>query len=188
MKYRSKKDPSIEAAYDFQDPKTKTIRMIYLTGEKAGYSFEISSSTLKRWWEEMNVPENEVKAEIINTPYHPDVKPHYIPKPQSVVEYEENKKRLRSNNDLPSFEDMSENLADICQKINDNSKYIKIKDSDTTIWRKSLCIDIYADEVYWERLASKGLKSTPNKDKRRPFAIRIQTADEYEKMVEALCM
>lgn len=182
MKYQSKKDPTVTAAYDFQDPKTKTIRMIYLTGEKAGYSFEVSSSTLKRWWTEMDVSEKEVEAELINTPYHPDVTPHYIPKPESVIEYEENKKRLRHNNELPEFSDIVSDLEHNLQKINENSKYVMVKDSKTTIWRKSKHIDVYADEILWQKFVEQGFETKENKDKDRPFAIRITTADEYEKL------
>lgn len=184
MKYQSKKDPTITAAYDFQDPKTKTIRMIYLTGEKAGYSFEISSSTLKRWWQKLDVPKEEVDDEIINTPYHPDVTPHYIPKPESVVEYEN--MRSRSNNELPDFDGLVEDFESFSQKINQNSKYIKLLNSQTTIWRKSAGIDVYADEIMWERFVEQGLKSTPNKDKNRPFAIKIKSADDYEKLKKAI--
>lgn len=182
MKYQSKKDPNITAAYDFKDPKTKTIRMIYLTGEKAGYSFEISSSTLKMWWEEMPATEQEVEAEIINTPYHPDVTPHYIKKPQSVIDYENNKVKARYNMDLPQFSDMVNDLQHNLQKVSETSKYVMVKDSKTTLWRKARWIDVYADEPMWEKLVEQGFESAPNKDKERPFAIRVKTLDEYEKL------
>jgi hypothetical protein len=186
MKYQSKKDPTITAAFDFQNEKTKTITMIYLTGEKAGHSFDISASTLKRWWKKMDATEEEVAEERINAPYHPDVTPHYIPKPQSVIDYENAKSTKRSNIDLPSFEDMVDTLQSVCKKVNETSKYVQLLDSDTTIWRKSRSIDIYADEQIWTKLAESGLQSTANKDKKRPFAIKITSAEDYETLVNTL--
>ena len=186
MKYQSKKDSEIFAALDFQNEKTKTYRMIYLTGDKAGYSFEVAGSTLKRWWKKVEATKEEVDAEIINTPYNPDVTPHYIPKPQSVIEYEEGKKRGRYNGELPDFESMSNEFASITKRINETSKYIAIKDSDTTIWRKSMYIDIYADNEYAEKFVSQGLTTKPNKDKKRPFHIQIKTSEEYDCMRNAL--
>lgn len=186
MKYQSKKDPTITAAFDFQDEKTKVNHMIYLTGEKAGYSFEVSSSTLKRWWTKVEITKEELDAEIINTPYHPDVTPHYIPVPDSVKEYEASKKRNRVNADIPDFETMSEEFASFSKKINEKSQYIAIKDSDTTIWRKAQRIDIYADQMMWERFVAQGLQSTENKDKKRPFHIKIETEKDYERMRDAI--
>jgi len=184
MKYQSKKDPEIFAALDFQNEKTKTYRMIYLTGDKAGYSFEVSASTLKRWWEQVNATKEEVDAEIINTPYHPDVTPHYIPKPQSVIEYEENKKRKRYNNDLPDFDNMVEDLMPSIRKV--NKDYVLLKDSATAIWRKGTRIDVNADSIILEKCVKQGLKSTENKDKDRPFRITIVTIDDYEKLKKAI--
>lgn len=186
MKYRSKKDPEVTAAFDFQDEKTKVNHMIYLTGEKAGYAFEISSSTLKRWWTKVDATQEEINSDIINAPYHPNVTPHYIPVPDSVKEYEAMKTKKRRNNDLPDFESMVEEFAVATQRINESSKYIALKDSQTTIWRKSTCIDIYADEMMWERFVVEGLESKPNKDAKRPFAIKVKTEKDYERMRNAI--
>lgn len=186
MKYQSKKHPEITAVYDFQNPKTKTITMIYLTGEKAGYSFDISPSTLKRWWKKVEISEQELNEERINTPYHPDVTPHYIPKPQSVIDYEEKKLNARKNLELPDFETIVDDLGSILRKANETSKYVMLSNSDTTIWRKSKVIDIYADEETWLKLVDQGLQSSSNKDSKRPYAIKIKTAEEYKKVLDAL--
>lgn len=182
MKYKSKKDPKVIASYDFQDPKTKTIRMIYLTGDKAGNSFEVSSSTLKRWWSKVDADDKAAEAEIINTPYKPNVTPHYIPKPESVIRYEENKKKARRNIDIPEFDAFVEEFEQYFQKVNTNSSYVMLKDSKTTIWRKARWIDVYADQEVWERLVAQGFESKPNKDKERPFSVRVSTVEEYDKL------
>ena len=49
MKYRSKKDPAIIAAFDFENEKCRTTTLIYLTGPKPGYSFTITNSTLSKY-------------------------------------------------------------------------------------------------------------------------------------------
>ena len=186
MKYQSKKDPEIIAAFDAANDKYNTTRLIYLTGENSGKSFDVSNSTLKRWWkkvedevtEETTNPLN-IDMEQVNEPYNPKVTPHYIPKPQSVIEYEEKKKK-KFNSDLPKFEEITENFGEFLSKINETSQYIKFKDG-TTLWRKSGWIDIYATENVFTKLAEAGLTSSPNKDKVRPFAFRISSSDEYEK-------
>ena len=187
MKYQSKKNPEITAAFDFENEKYKTTRLIYLTGEKKGTSFEVSNATLQRWWkkiEDENTEEQKnplnIDMEQVNKPYHPEVTPHYIPKPQSVIEYEENKRNKKFNKDLPTFEELVDTFGRYLSKINETSQYIKFKDG-TTLWRKSICIDIYATEDMFTKLAEVGLLSKPNKDKVRPFAFRISNSEEYKK-------
>lgn len=187
MKYQSKKDPEVFAAFDMANEKYNTTRLIYLTGEDAGKSFDVSNSTLKRWWkkvEDENVESEEsilnIDMEQVNEPYNPKVTPHYIPKPQSVIEYEEKKKNKKFNNDLPKFEEITDTFGEFLSKINETSQYIKFKDG-TTLWRKSGWIDIYATESVFTKLAEAGLQSSPNKDKVRPFAFRLSNSDEYEK-------
>lgn len=186
MKYKSKKDNSIIAAFDFEDEKCHTTRLIYLTGEKAGSSFVISNSTLKRWWTKVEADDLEAEAEIINTPYNPPVTPHYIPKPDSVIEYEANKRKAISNNELPEFDDLVTELEQYLSKINETSKYVVVRNSQTTVWRKLKWIDVYADELIWGKLVEQGLKSKPNKDKYRPYNVRIETADDYGKFKNAI--
>lgn len=178
MRYKSKKDPTVIASYDFQNPKTKTIRMIYLTGDKAGNSFEISSSTLERWWSKVEADDKEAEAEILNTPYRPNVTPHYIPKPESVIKYEERKRKARMNTEFPEFKDMVNDLGSAVGKV--NTGYIYIKNTKTTVWRQANAIVLYADEQVWEKFVAKGFKSESNPDKARPFTIKVKTADEYE--------
>ena len=185
MKYESKKDPQITAALDFENEKFKTVRMIYLTGKDAGKSFDITTSTLKRWWKPVKATEAEIEQEIINTPYPEPEHQEYIPKPQSVIEYEE-AKRTRTNKNLPEWEDMRETLAEYCTKINDNSKYLKLFDKVSTVWRKSQAIDMYTTEELFVKFAENGFQSKPNKDKQRPVHIQIKTMDEYETFVELI--
>lgn len=188
MKYQSKKDTSIFATVDSYDEKTKTTILVYESGDKKGKSVNVSSSTLKRWWKQVedDNPLN-IDMEQVNKPYKPDVTPHYIPKPQSVIEYEENKKKARYNSELPELSQIVDTLGEYCVKINEGSKYVKFKDGKgTTLWRKSRCIDIYATEIVWEALTNKGFVSSPNKDKDRPFHIKINTSEEYDKVVEVI--
>ena len=200
MKYQSKKDPTVVAEVKSYDEKCKTVILEYTDGPDKGKSLSITTSTLKRWWKKLSddedsavedpVDEREEKgalavdSEKVNETYAPDVTPHYIPKPESVVNYE-NKKRKRYNQDLPDFEDVVSRLESKAVKINENSHYLKFEDK-TTLWRKPTAIFVYAAEKTWEALTNKGLQSSNNNDKDRPFAFKIESAEDFEKVVEAI--
>lgn len=191
MKYQSKKDPEVTAYVDFEEEKYGTVMMIYLSGPNKGKSFSITKSTLKRWWKVINEENSAIKFEDtidfeqVNKPYKPEVKRHYIPKPQSVIDYENNKKKGYYNFNLPNFEEIVENLGSKAIKVNENSSYLKFEDK-STLWRKNTRIDIYASEELGMKLAESGLKSSVNKDKDRPFAFKIEGIEEYNKMLEVL--
>jgi hypothetical protein len=206
MKYQSKKDPSIIAAFDFEHEKFKTTRLIYLTGPKEGQSFEISNSTLKRWWKKLEsetVEQNEVQTEQVvetvenplnidfeqvNQPYHPEVTPHYIPKPQSVIEYEENKKRrVSATFDYPKD---YETLADLFAEHNIKMKkvnrgYISLPDN-SKIKILAVGIGILASTELAEKFVAKGFSSKPCIEKGTPFRFDVKNQDEYSKMLGAL--
>lgn len=188
MIYTSKKDPKVTASFDFEDTKCNTTRLIYLTGEKAGTSFVVSNSTLKRWWTKESSSPIEVDMEEVNKPYKPDVTPHYIPKPQSVIEYEENK-RVKNKVDFTmpsSYEEFGDLLAEkgvIIKKV--NSGYISLPDS-TKIKLLRTSIGILASTEIAERFVKRGFKSKPCIEKGTPFRFDITTQKEYDMMLEAL--
>lgn len=186
MVYQSKKDKNVTASLDFEDTKCKTTRLIYLTGDKKGKSFVVSNSTLKRWWTKVEDNDNplNIDMEEVNKPYKPDVTPHYIPKPKSVIEYEANKNK-RFNSNLPDFNVIVDEIGSNLKKVNENSKYVMFNDK-STLWRKSSYIDVYATEDLWRDLTEAGFQSKVNKDKDRPFSFRISTADEYERLMGVL--
>ena len=202
-KYQSKKDPTVTAILVSQNEKYNTVSMQYVTGDDEGKNFDVSLSTLKRWWKKMNddnvdnVTENSVPAndtsdvlkkvdmDVVNQPYHPDVTPHYIPKPDSVVEYENNKRKRKFNEDLPDYETICETFNEFLKKV--NASYIRFKDGKgSTIFRKGQYIDIYATEELLEPLTRVGLTSSANKDKDRPFHFRISTMEDYNKAKKAI--
>lgn len=189
MKFQSKKDTTITANLEKEEEKYGTVILKYLTGSETGKTISITKSTLNRWWKKIEdeVTSNSVlhiDNEKVNEPYKPDVTPHYIPKPKSVIEYEA-KKGKKYNNDLPEFEVMSEDFATYCKKINSNSKYVMFNDK-STMWRKCGAIDLYASEALWALLTERGLQSKPNKDKDRPFAFKITTLDEYNTILDVV--
>lgn len=189
MKFKSKKDTTITARLEAEEPKYGTVILRYLTGPETNKTFSISKSTLKRWWakiEEENTSSSvlSIDTDKVNEPYNPKVTPRYIPKPKSVIEYEA-KKGKKYNNELPEFESISEEIAEYCKKINTNSKYVMLNDK-STIWRKCGGIDVYASETLWTILTESGLQSKPNKDKDRPFAFKVTNLDEYNKLLEAV--
>ncbi|MBR4377283.1 MAG: hypothetical protein IKP50_00125 [Bacilli bacterium] len=206
MKYQSKKDPTITAAFDFENEKFKTTRLIYLTGSKEGQSFEISNSTLKRWWKKLEseeVEQNEVqKEEVVETvenplnidfeklaePYHPEVTPHYIPKPQSVIEYEEKKhKRVKADFDYPKdYETLANLFAERNIKMKKvNRGYISLPDN-SKIKILVVGIGILASDELAEKFVAKGFQAKPCIEKGTPFRFDVKNAEEYTKMLEAL--
>lgn len=209
MEYQSKRDPSITATLLDRNDKYKTVSLKYTSGDKNGQTFDVSESTLKRWWKVMNddnsadvttteVEENSTLAndnplnidpEVVNQPYAPNVTPHYIPKPQSVIEYEEGKKKRRGhfNSDLPTFEELVDTFGEYLHKVNEKSGYIKFNDGKgSTIWRKNPYLDMFATQVLFEVVASAGLKSTANMDTARPYKFRIDNIDDYNHAKEAI--
>jgi len=190
MKYKSKKDPDIIAAFDFDNEKFKTTTLIYLTGPKKGYSFTINNCTLRKYWEPVeDIPKplnfTPEQMEQINQPYKPDVTPHYIPKPQSVIEYEENKHKSRRNNELPTFEEIADMFGVVLKKINEKSNYVVFKDG-SAMHRKSAFIKFNTVENIWTQLAEKGLESQSNPDKDRPFAFTIKTKEDFDTVAEVI--
>lgn len=204
-KYQSKKDPTVTALLISKNEKYNTVSMQYVTGDNEGKNFDVSLSTLKRWWKKMdddnkvvndNAPANDTNNEesdvlkkidmdVVNRPYHPDVTPHYIPVPDSVVEYENNKRKRKFNEDLPDYETICETFNEFLKKR--NASYIRFKDGKgSTIFRKGQYIDIYATEELLEPLTRAGLTSSVNKDKDRPFHFRVSTMEDYDKAKKAI--
>lgn len=210
-KYQSKKDPTVTALLISKNEKYHTVSMQYVTGDDKGKNFDVSLSTLKRWWKKMDddnvtenvensVPANDtldgnvehitpiedtIDMDVVNQPYHPDVTPHYIPKPDSVVEYENNKRKRKFNEDLPDYETICETFNEFLKKR--NASYIRFKDGKgSTIFRKGQYIDIYATEELLEPLTRAGLTSSVNKDKDRPFHFRVSTMEDYDKAKKAI--
>lgn len=188
--YQSKKDEDVTAKIESREEKYGTVLLEYVSGPNAGKTVSITLSTLKRWWklvdtkEEVGNFEDTIDYSQVNTKYPEPKVQKYIPKPQSVIEYEA-KKNKKFNANLPTFDEIIEDIGSICIKINNNSSYVKLKDK-STIWRKQGAIDIYAAEDLWGKLTDAGLSSKPNKDKDRPFAFKITSSAEYEKVLEVL--
>ena len=190
-KYRSKRDKNIVALFDSENAKGKTTTLVYETGEKKGKSFTISNSTLHLYWELIEdepasvLDFSQEQLKQINTPYKPDVVPHYIPKPKSVIEYEDKQHKNRFNSELPTFEELGDIFGPILKKINEKSKYVLFKDG-TALHRQSACMKLNTTEIIWEQLSLKGLESKPNNDKDRPFAFIIKSRTDYDIMSEIL--
>ena len=186
--YKSKKHPEVTAKI-VKEPNEGTVILEYLTGDEVGKTVTVTTGTLKRWWSKTTAEKtvNEilnVKPEDLTKPYAPKVTPHYIPKPASVVEYEEKQKK-KFNGELPKYEDLIDTLDDCYFKRYDKDGHFMFKDK-STLWRKSTCIDLYVTEELWTKLTEAGFTSKENKDKDRPFAIKVKTADEWDKCLSVI--
>lgn len=181
--YKSKKNPELSAKLVSTEEKYGTVILEYTSGSDVGKTISITTSTLKRWWKRIEDPESPLESlnidiDKVNEPYPEPKVQKYIPKPKSVIEYEE-KKNKSYNLNLPGFESIVEDLGEHCVKVNNNSSYVKFADK-STLWRKSGRIDVYASQDLWELLTEAGLESRANKDKDRPFAFKIDTQDKYD--------
>jgi hypothetical protein len=185
--YTNKKHPEVTAKI-VKQPNESTVILEYLTGDEVGKTVTVTTGTLKRWWgKSTEKSANEilgVDADELNEPYPEPKEKKYIPKPQAVVEYEE-KKKSRFNNDLPKYEDLEGLLDDIYFKKYDKDSHFMFKDK-STLWRKSSCIDLYVTEELWTKFTEAGFTSKPNKDKDRPFAIKVVTNDEWNLCLSVL--
>lgn len=213
MKYQSKKHPEVIASLDSKNEKFKTVILIYLTGPDAGKSVSITESTFKRWWKKYEEPEQlnsdgtitkeedvvaptptspldslGIDYDKVNEPYPEPKEQKYIKKPESVVAYEN--RRRKHNDDLPEFDDMTAILSSVVKKV--NKGYVRLEDG-TTIWRKPTLINVYAADKTWEILTEAGFKSRVNTygksktiDKDRPYAFDIYSKEDFDRVVAAL--
>jgi len=183
MKYRSKTDLSLVAQVYEVDEKRKTTSLEYLTGEEKGKTICITNPTLKRWW--TPIDDEALESDDSGLKFVPKKKPKYVPKPPAVVEYEERRAAKINNNELPSFHEVANIFAEALARAQARSKYVMFHDG-TTLWRKTHCIDVYANTDTAEKLVKSGLKAKPNKDRFRPFHIRLENKVDYEKAEAAL--
>lgn len=187
MIYQSKKNPDVTAKI-VKKPNEATVILEYLTGDEQGKNVTITTSTLQRYWRKTNEEEKSaaeilnVDMDEVNKPYKPEVTPHYIPKPESVKEYEEKKKRKQV--DVPDFDTLVDDLGSVCVKV--NTGYVKLKDKFTTVWRKPGGVFVYTIEELWTALTNAGLTSKPNGDKHRPYGFEITNMDDYNTMKEVI--
>ena len=185
--YTNKKHPEVTAKI-VKQPNESTVILEYLTGDEVGKTVTVTTGTLKRWWSKSTEKSSNeilgVDNEQLNQPYPEPKEKKYIPKPQSVIEYEE-KKKNRFNNELPKYEDLEGLLDDIYTKKYDKDSHFMFEDK-STLWRKSCCIDLYVTEELWTKFTEAGFTSKENKDKDRPFAIKVKTNDEWNTCLSVL--
>lgn len=192
MKYKDKRNETIIARVESENEKYGTYTLVYETGPNEGKAFDITGATLRRWWSKVDETEKteaeilNLDVNVINEPYPEPKKKKYIPKPDSVVEYEKKKRGRKFNDNLPTFEEVVELLGSYCSKVNENSSYIKFNDKKSTLWRKSTCISVYAATDFAEKLVNVGFASSVNKDKERPFAFKIETREDFDKLVAVI--
>lgn len=189
MKYTSRKDNTITAELVKQNAATVILK--YLTGPEVDKTITISLGTLKRWWSPVTDEDSSesvlgIDSEKVNEPYAPNVTPHYIEKPQSVIDYEKKAHSKRTNDDIPGFEQVVNDLGSVSKKVSEKSEYLTLSDGLSTVWRKKSCIDAYVVDNVWQACSEAGLNSTANKDTKRPFAIKVTTSEQYEKFVNAV--
>ena len=194
MRYKSKKDPTLYANF-VNTMESGEVMLMYETGPKAGNPFTISVNTLKRWWEKVNSEDTEddidsflesIDEEVINEPYEPDVTPHVMEKPQSVIDYENIPNRNKKVSELPEFEDMVKLVESKTSRINENSKYVTFSDGKSTMWKKKAYINIYATEKFAEPIILAGVKAFVNKDTKRPVGFKITSKKDFDSAINAI--
>lgn len=197
MKYQSKKDETIFAELTESSEKYGTATLVYTSGEKEGKSISVTMSTLKRWWRKVGegaVVErsatqlSEEEVEQINTSYKPDVTPHYIEKPASVVEYEEKKRLSRArkpNTDMPSFVEMKDIYKDKIKRCNDSAHYITLTDG-TNLNRSAVSLVIRATNDVAVKLSTSGLEALKCNEGNWKFRYVIKSGEDFDKVKNIL--
>ena len=195
MQYKSKKTGEL-AHFDSKDEKYGTTTLVYDSGDKKGTAFQVTSSTLKRWWKKVddsNEQEStdeepksvsDIDADKINEPYPEPKEQKYIPKPEAVKEFEARKKRVRGkyNDTLPDYETATNQLGKVLKKINKGYAVFK---NGSSLHRLNPAIVIFAEEQYREILEGLGLEAGDNsQDGARPYKFVIKDADTWNSFVE----
>ena len=169
-----------------------------MTGDEKGKSVTISTSTLKRYWRKEQAEDTTteksaeeilgIDMEEVNKPYKPDVTPHYIEKPESVKEYEENKRRKpKCEFAIPSsYNEYADILADNDVRLKSvNKGYIALEDA-SKLKLLSTGIGVLASTALGEALAKSGLTSRPCIEKGTPFRFDIKTSEQNDALIKAL--
>lgn len=195
MQYKSKKTGEL-AHFDSKDEKYGTTTLVYDSGDKKGTAFQVTSSTLKRWWKKVddsNEQEStdeepksvsDIDADRINEPYPEPKEQKYIPKPKAVKEFEARKKRVRGkyNDTLPDYETATNQVAKVLKKINKGYAVFK---NGSSLHRLNPAVVIFAEEQYREILEGLGLEAGDNsQDGARPYKFVIKDADTWNSFVE----
>ena len=195
MQYKSKKTGEL-AHFDSKDEKYGTTTLVYDSGDKKGTAFQVTGSTLKRWWKKVddsNEQESadeepksvsDIDAERINEPYPEPKEQKYIPKPKAVKELEARKKRVRGkyNDTLPDYETATNQLGKVLKKINKGYAVFK---NGSSLHRLNPAIIIYAEDQYREILEGLGLEVGDNsQDSARPYKFAIKDVDTWNSFVE----
>jgi len=195
MQYKSKKTGEL-AHFDSKDEKYGTTTLVYDSGDKKGTAFQVTGSTLKRWWKKVddsNEQEStdeepksvsDIDADRINEPYPEPKEQKYIPKPEAVKEFEARKKRVRGkyNDTLPDYETATNQLGKVLKKINKGYAVFK---NGSSLHRLNPAIVIFAEDQYREILEGLGLEAGDNsQDGARPYKFIIKDADTWNSFVE----
>lgn len=202
MQYKSKKTGEL-AHFESKDEKYGTTTLVYDSGDKKGNSFQVTGSTLKRWWKKVDTdneseesanlvaPDTDVPKSVadidvdrVNEPYPEPKEKKYIPKPEAVKEFEARKKRVRGkyNDTLPDYEEATNQIAKALKKINKGYAIFK---NGSSLHRLNPAIVIYAEEQYKEILEGLGLEAGDNsKDEVRPYKFVIKDVDTWNSFVE----
>ena len=179
MQYKSKKTGEL-AHFDSKDEKYGTTTLVYDSGEKKGTAFQVTSSTLKRWWKKVddsNEQEStdeepksvsDIDAERINEPY---------PEPK-----EQKRVRGKYNDTLPDYGTATNQLGKVLKKINKGYAVFK---NGSSLHRLNPAIIIYAEDQYREILEGLGLEVGDNsQDSARPYKFAIKDVDTWNSFVE----
>lgn len=192
IRYRSKKDSSIEAHVDSVSDKFGTTMLVYDTGEKSGTTFTISNSTLKRWWRKIDDDNPlDIDMDKVNEPYPEPKEQKYVPVPEAVKEYEEVKRmrRMGKNKDVDTPKDLENIAITLGEKSIPikrlNKGYISLIDN-TKIKVFNSGIGILASNTVGEALSKIGMTSRTCIEPGTPFRFDISTNEDFEKALDAI--
>ena len=191
-KNRSKRNPGIYAEMQYQKKDGK-YSMKYLNGDKLGHYFEVSLSTLERWWRVDNDYVNPdvmvisgvtIPKEGLDKPFKTSEEKKQIKKPKAVLEVE--------SQVLPTLESIAEILTRHKIAVKKVNKSYIVFDDETTLHRYKYDIRIYTNERVKALLENFGFIVTKNitPDKKRPFMTIAASKDQFNLVIEAFekCM
>ena len=192
IQFVSKKDDSIIVSLVHTSYRYKTVCLIYETGEKKGETFNITTSTLKRWWtkiEDNSTPLDDVDFNEVDKPYPEPEKQHFVDIPKSVQIYETITAAEKKTLDFyvpENYEELVTFLSERGIKVKRVNKEYVILDNDIKVKLRTYGIYLLVKPEHCDPFVERGLQFKVTKEPITPCGIQVKSQEDLESCLSVL--